>query len=95
MFRLSKGEFENLRRQSGTSSFWGGRRYFPYALTEQGIAMLSSVLHSPRAVQVSIEIMRAFVRLRQILRGNAELATKLAALEYTRGHATECAVGPG
>jgi hypothetical protein len=50
-----------------TSSSWGGRRYLPYAFTEQGVANLSSVLHSPRAVQVNIEIMRAFVRLRQML----------------------------
>lgn len=53
----------------------------PYAFTEQGVAMLSSVLRSPRAVQVNIEIMRAFVRLRQMLGANAELAKKLAALE--------------
>jgi len=69
------------RSQSGTSNGRGGRRYLPYAFTEQGVAMLSSVLKSPRAVQVNIEIMRAFVRLRQLLRGNAELARKLAALE--------------
>jgi type II secretory pathway component PulJ len=54
---------------------------FPYAFTEQGVAMLSSVLHSPRAVHVNIEIMRAFVRLRQMLQQNTELARKLAALE--------------
>ena len=59
----------------------GGRRYLPYAFTEQGVAMLSSVLRSPRAVQVNIEIMRAFVRLRQLLQSNAELAAKLDALE--------------
>jgi hypothetical protein len=81
MFRLSEHEFENLRRQFGTSSSWGGRRYLPYAFTEQGVAMLSGVLRSPRAVQVNIEIMRAFVRLRQMLQANAELAKKLAALE--------------
>jgi len=57
------------------------RKYRPYAFTEQGVAMLSSVLRSPRAVQVNIEIMRAFVRLRQMLRANADLARKLAALE--------------
>ena len=55
--------------------------HLPYAFTEQGVAMLSSVLRSPRAVEVNIEIMRAFVRLRQLLQSNAELATKLAALE--------------
>ena len=58
-----------------------GLRYAPMAFTEQGVAMLSSVLHSPRAVQVNIEIMRAFVRLRQMLQQNADLARKLAALE--------------
>jgi DNA-binding PadR family transcriptional regulator len=59
----------------------GGRRVAPYAFTEQGVAMLSSVLRSPRAVRVNIEIMRAFVRLRQMLQTNADLASKLAALE--------------
>lgn len=59
----------------------GGRRYLPYAFTEQGVAMLSTVLRSPRAVRVNIEIMRAFVRLRQLLQSNTELATKLDALE--------------
>jgi len=63
-----------MRSQSGTSSSWGGSRYLPYAFTEQGVAMLSSVLHSPRAVLVNIEIMRAFVRLRQMLESNAVLA---------------------
>ena len=81
MFRLSDHEFENLRRQSGTSSSWGGRRYLPYAFTEQGVAMLSSVLRSRRAVQVNIEIVRAFVRLRRMLQANVELAKKLADLE--------------
>ena len=81
MFKLSSEEFENLRRHFGTSSSWGGRRYLPYAFTEQGVAMLSSVLRSPRAVQVNIEIMRAFVRLRQMLQANTDLARKLAALE--------------
>jgi hypothetical protein len=80
MFRLTAKEFENLRFQFGTSR-WGGRRYPPYAFTEQGVAMLSSVLHSKRAIQVNIEIMRAFVRLRQMLASNAGLARKLAALE--------------
>jgi hypothetical protein len=71
----------DLRSRSVTSSSWGGRRHLPYVFTEQGVAMLSSVLRSPRAVQVNIEIMRAFVRLRQLLLSNAELAVKLAALE--------------
>jgi len=73
-------ECDNLRSQSVTSR-WGGRRYVPYAFTEQGVAMLSSVLHSQRAILVNIEIMRAFVRLRQMLASHTELARKLAALE--------------
>jgi hypothetical protein len=59
----------------------GGRRSFPYAFTEQGVSMLSSVLRSTRAIQVNIEIMRAFVQLRQMLASNAELSSKLIALE--------------
>jgi len=59
----------------------GGRRYLPYVFTEQGVAMLSTVLSSERAVKVNIEIMRTFVRLRQMLASNAELARKLASLE--------------
>jgi ORF6N domain len=80
MFQLTVQELNNLRSQIVTSS-WGGRRYPPYAFTEQGVAMLSSVLRSRRAVRVNIEIMRAFVRLRQLLASNTELARKLAALE--------------
>ena len=60
MFQLTKQEYDNLRSQIVTSS-WGGRRYPPYAFTEQGVAMLSSVLRSKRAIQVNVEIMRAFV----------------------------------
>ena len=81
MFQLNEEEFENLRFHFGTSSQWGGRRYPPYAFTEQGVAMLSSVLRSKRAIQVNIEIMRAFVRLRQILASNKELAKRLDELE--------------
>jgi len=81
MFQLNKEEVENLRCHFGTSSQWGGRRYPPYAFTEQGVAMLSSVLRSKRAVQVNVEIMRAFVRLRRILASHADLARKLDALE--------------
>ena len=81
MFQLSEEEFDFLRSQSVTSSQWGGRRYPPYAFTEHGVAMLSSVLRSKRAVLVNIEIMRAFVRLRQILSSHAELARKLNELE--------------
>lgn len=81
MFQLSEDEFEDLRSQSVTSSRWGGRRYRPYAFTEQGVAMLSSVLRSDRAVQVNIEIMRAFVHLRRMLASNAELERRLDELE--------------
>ena len=81
MFQLSQEEFAILRSQFVTSSDWGGRRYPPYAFTEQGVAMLSSVLRSQRAIQVNIEIMRAFIRLRQMLASHVELARKLDALE--------------
>jgi hypothetical protein len=80
MFQLSEDEFSDLKSQIVTSS-WGGRRTAPYAFTEQGVAMLSGVLRSPRAVQVNVEIMRAFVRLRRILASHAELAGKLKNLE--------------
>jgi hypothetical protein len=80
MFQLTKDEWTNLKCQIGTSS-WGGSRLPPFAFSEQGVAMLSSVLRSPRAVQVNIAIMRAFVRLRKMLMSNADLARKLLALE--------------
>ena len=73
--------FENLRFHFGTSSSWGERRYFPYAFAEQGIAMLYSVLSSERAIKVNIEIIRAFVRLREMIASHKELAKKLEALE--------------
>ena len=83
MFRLTGQEAESLRSQivilkPGRGSH---RKYRPYAFTEQGVAMLSSVLRSRRAVRVNVEIMRAFVRLRQMLQSNAELAKKLDELE--------------
>jgi hypothetical protein len=82
MFQLEPQELALLRSQIVTSnSGRGGRRYAPYAFTEQGVAMLSSVLRSRRAVQVNIAIMRAFVRVREMLLTNADLARKLAALE--------------
>src|SRR5436309_882719 len=82
MLQLSAEESDRLKCQIGISNGRGGRRRsFPYAFTEQGVAMLSSVLHSPRAVQVNIAIMRAFVRLREMLMSNADLARKLNALE--------------
>jgi len=81
MFQLSEGEFANLKSQIVISSWGGLRRARPYAFTEQGVAMLSSVLRSPRAVQVNIEIMRAFVRLRRILTAHKDLARRLDDLE--------------
>ena len=83
MFVLTREEFADLRSQIVTSSSpkWGGARYEPMAFTEQGVAMLSSVLRSKRAVQVNIEIMRAFVRLRKMLVAHKDLKRKLAALE--------------
>ena len=82
MFQITKHEFTNLKFQFGTSSYgWGGTRKLPYAFTEQGIAMLSSVLRGERAVQVNITIMRAFVKLREILSTHKDLAQKLKELE--------------
>jgi hypothetical protein len=81
MFQLTLQEVRNLKSQIVTSSWGGIRRASPYAFTEQGVAMLSSVLRSKRAVQVNIEIMRAFVRLRQILSAHKDLARKLKELE--------------
>ena len=80
MFLLTKHEVSILRSQNVISR-WGGRRYPPYVFTEQGVAMLSSVLNSDRSIQVNIEIMRAFVNLRQILSSHVDLARKLEALE--------------
>ncbi|MEA1965614.1 MAG: ORF6N domain-containing protein [Candidatus Aerophobetes bacterium] len=91
MFQLTKDEFDALRSQFVTSNLksqtviskerHGGRRYLPYVFTEQGVAMLSSVLRSKRAIQVNIQIMRAFVRLREMLISHSELAKKLEVLE--------------
>jgi hypothetical protein len=82
MFQLTDNEVADLRFHFETSKRGrGGRRYLPYVFTEQGVAMLSSVLRSSRAVQVNIAIMRAFVRLREMLMSNADLAQKLLALE--------------
>ena len=79
-YQLSNEELTNLKSQFVISS-WGGRRHRPYAFTEQGVAMLSSVLRSERAVRVNVEIMRAFVRLRRLLITHADLAHKLEELE--------------
>jgi len=81
MFQLTADEFTNLKSQIVISSWGGLRRATPYAFTEQGVAMLSSVLRSKRAVQVNIEIMRAFMRLRRILTEHKDLTRKLDALE--------------
>ncbi|MFA4858388.1 MAG: ORF6N domain-containing protein [Candidatus Margulisiibacteriota bacterium] len=83
-FKLSKQEFNNLMFQIGTSS-WGGTRKLPRVFTEQGVAMLSSVLKSRRAVLVNIAIMRAFVRLRQLISSHKELARKIEELERKFG----------
>jgi len=81
MFQLTPDEYNSLRFQFGILKKGQHSKYLPYAFTEQGVAMLSSVLRSKRAVQVNIEIMRAFVRLRKMLASNVALARKLAALE--------------
>ena len=95
MFQLTKKEFESLRSRIVISnlksqiaiSSWGGRRHPPYAFTEQGVAMLSSVLNSERAIQVNIVIMRTFVKLKQVLATHRTLARKLAELEHRlEGH---------
>lgn len=78
MFKLTASEFQNLRSQIVTSSDWGGRRNPPRVFTEQGIAMLSSVLHSKQAIQINIGIMRTFVRLREMLATNEDLARKVS-----------------
>jgi len=84
MFRLNRNEARILKCQFGISS-WGGRRGYPYAFTEQGVAMLSSILNSPRAVKVNIAIMRAFVKLREMLETNRELAHKFSELQQRVG----------
>ena len=88
MFQISREEMEILRSQFVTSSLgrgWGGRRVMPYAFTEQGVAMFSSVLKSPRAVQVNISIMRTFVHIRRTVTGNAELALRIKDIERRQG----------
>ena len=80
MFQLTEKEAENMRSQFATSNR-GGRRYCPFVFTEQGIAMLSSVLNSERAVDVNIAIIRTFVKMRRILSGQRQIAVKLKELE--------------
>ena len=82
MIELTTEEFENLRCQTGISS-WGGTRFLPFAFTQEGIAMLSSVLRSPTAVQVNISIMRAFVLMRQMIAGYDELRKRIEELEIS------------
>jgi hypothetical protein len=81
MFRLTAEEARALRSQFAASKGRGGRRYLPYAFTEHGVAMLSSVLHSERAVEMNILIIRAFVRLRQLLATHKDLARRIEQLE--------------
>ncbi|MFH1724262.1 MAG: ORF6N domain-containing protein [Elusimicrobiota bacterium] len=89
MFQLSAEEEKNLRFQFGISS-WGGRRYLPRVFTEQGVAMLSGVLRSKRAVRANIAIMRAFVKLRRMVSAHKELAKRLDELERkTQSHDTQ------
>jgi hypothetical protein len=94
MLRLTNDEWAALRSQFVTSNDGrGGRRYAPYAFTEQGVAMLSSVLKSTRAIAVNIEIMRTFVRMRELLASNKELAQKLAELERKLASHDQAIVG--
>lgn len=82
MFQLSKEEFQSLRSQIATSKIGrGGRRYLPYVFTEHGVAMLSAVLKSERAVTMSIFIVRAFIKMRELLSTHADLAEKIAEIE--------------
>jgi hypothetical protein len=85
MFELNAEEFETLRRQIGTSS-WGGTRYAPMAFTEQGIAQLSGVLNSPRAIAVNIQIIRLFTKMREVLSTHKELLLQLEKLRGTVSH---------
>jgi len=80
MFQLTKEEFQNLICQFGTSS-WGGTRKLPYAFTEQGVAMLSGVLLSKRAIRVNIQIMRTFIQLKRMVLSNADLRHKIEEME--------------
>ena len=81
MFQLSREEWANLKSQSVTSSWGGARREAPYAFTQHGVAMLASVLRSPTAVQVNILIVRAFIRLRELIASHQDLAARIEALE--------------
>ncbi len=80
MFRLTKEEWTNLKSQNATSS-WGGRRKEPYAFTEHGVLMLSSVLNSERAIAVNIKIMRVFVKIKEMLFSNKDLLLRMGKIE--------------
>ncbi len=80
MFVLTKKEFNNLRCHFGTSS-WGGTRYLPMAFTEQGVAMLSSILKSKRAIEVNIQIMRTFLKLRELISSHKDILSKIEEME--------------
>ena len=84
MFRLTEAETRNLRSQIATSS-WGGRRNLPYVFTEHGVAMLSAVLASERAVKMSVLIIRAFVRMRELLANHKGLALRVERIEDAQG----------
>ena len=88
MFELNEEEFENLRRQNGASS-WGGARYTPMAFTEQGVAMLSSVINSKRAIEVNIRIMRIYTRMREVLLTHKDILMKVEQLEKRVGKQDE------
>ena len=85
MFRLTKPEFDNLIFQTGISS-WGGTRNLPYTFTEQGVAMLSGILNSDRAIQVNIQIMRIFTKLREMLVENLSLRIEVEAIKKKRAN---------
>ncbi|MCX6310063.1 MAG: ORF6N domain-containing protein [Bacteroidetes bacterium] len=84
MFQLTEDDYQNLRLQIETSS-WGGNRRMPYAFTEQGVAMLSSILNSKQAIAVNIQIIRVFTKMREIISSNKEILLKLDQLEKRVG----------
>ena len=85
MFPLTKEEFDSLRYQIGTSNIRGGTRYLPYAFTEQGVAMLSGVINSEKAIAMNIAIMRAFVQIRKVIIDNKKIAEQLEKFEMKLG----------
>jgi hypothetical protein len=88
MFELSQEEFDNLRSQFGTSS-WGGSRYIPMAFTEQGVAMLSSVLNSPTAIKVNIQIIRVFTKIREMLTDTLSMKLELEEIKKKLSNHTQ------